>query len=53
MKLDDSNPEKTWAGMALRVAKEAKDEIQNQFNEHKAKHADSNVKTAVKERSLA
>jgi hypothetical protein len=37
--LDDSDPEKTWAGMALRGAKEYKDEVQQQFNEHQEKHA--------------
>jgi hypothetical protein len=37
--LPDSDPEKTWAGMALRGAKDYKDEVQQQFNEHKEKHA--------------
>jgi hypothetical protein len=37
-KLDDSNPEKIWAVEALRGSKETVDEIQNQFDEHKAKH---------------
>ena len=37
--LPDSDPEKTWAGMALRGAKDYKDEVQQQFNEHKVKHA--------------
>jgi hypothetical protein len=41
--LDDSDPEKTWAGMALRGAKDYKDEVQQQFNEHKYKHAQSVV----------
>jgi len=37
--LDDSDPEKTWAGMALHGARDYKDEVQQQFNEHKDKHA--------------
>jgi hypothetical protein len=37
--LQDSDPEKTWAGMALRGTKDYKDEAQLQFNEHKEKHA--------------
>jgi hypothetical protein len=36
--LDDSDPEKIWAGMALRGAKDYKDEVQQQFNAHKEKH---------------
>jgi hypothetical protein len=36
--LDDSDPEKIWAGMALRGARDYKDEVQQQFNEHKEKH---------------
>lgn len=36
--LDDSDPEKMWAGMALRGAKDYKDEVQQQFNLHKEKH---------------
>jgi hypothetical protein len=47
LKLDDSDPEKTWADMALRGDKKATEEIQLQFNEHKAKHADSNLTTAA------
>jgi hypothetical protein len=43
LKLDDSDSEKIWAAEALRGAKEAVDEIQNQFNEHKTKHANSPV----------
>ena len=39
--LDDSDPEKIWAGMALRGARDYKDEVQKQFNEHKDKHAKS------------
>ena len=41
--LDDSDPEKTWDGMALRGAKDYKDEVQQQFNEHKEKHANAAV----------
>ena len=37
--LPDNDPEKVWAGMALRGTTEAKDEIQWRFNEHLAKHA--------------
>jgi len=37
--LADNDPEKTWASMALRGANEAKDEIQQQFNDHVATHA--------------
>jgi hypothetical protein len=39
--LDDSDPEKVWAGMALRGAKNYKEEVQQQFNEHQEKHAKS------------
>ena len=39
LSLDDSDPEKIWAGMALRGAKEAEEEAQRQFNEHQDKHA--------------
>ena len=43
--LADSDPEKTWAGMALRGAEDYKDEVQHQFNEHQEKHTkvDSSV----------
>jgi len=41
--LRETDPEKVWAGMALRGATEAKDEIQWQFNEHLAKHAPEKV----------
>ena len=37
-KLNDSDPERIWAVEALRGSKEVVDEIQNQFDEHKAKH---------------
>jgi hypothetical protein len=36
--LDDSDPEKIWAGSALRGARDYKDEVQQQFNAHKEKH---------------
>lgn len=32
--LADSDPEKVWAGMALRGARDYKDEVQQQFNRH-------------------
>jgi len=41
--LDDSDPEKTWDGMVLRGPKDYKDEVQQQFNEHKEKHANASV----------
>ena len=44
--LDDADPQKVWVQRALRGATAAKDEAQQQFNEHVAKHAREEVTVA-------
>ena len=46
--LDDSDPEKSLAARALRGSRDYKDEVQQQFNEHKEKHpnAEAGLKAA-------